>query len=96
MAVRRQRKKIVANVSCPTTVPASNKNMQGVDPHDQLRAKFALSLRHGFTKYYITHQLAHMDIGIINAFIYFFLANPHLKKRKATEDERWKASQSTL
>jgi hypothetical protein len=41
--VQRKCKKLVATVSCPTTVPTYNKNMPGVDRHDQLRAKYALS-----------------------------------------------------
>jgi hypothetical protein len=82
MMVRRQRKKLVANVSCLITVPAYSKNMQGVDHHDQLQSKFVLSSRHGFKKYYIIHQLAQMDIGITHACIYHVLANPQLKKKE--------------
>jgi hypothetical protein len=77
-----QRKKLLANVSCPTTVPAYNKNMQGVDCHGQLRIKIDLSSRHGFKKYYITHQLAQMDIGNTHACTYQFLANPQIKKKE--------------
>jgi hypothetical protein len=56
--------------------------MQYVDLHEQLWAKFALSLRHGFKKYSIIHPLAQMDIDITNTCIYPFLANPHLKKKE--------------
>jgi hypothetical protein len=50
-----------------------------------------LASHHGFKKYYITHQLSQVDIGITNAGIYFSLANPHLKnkegqRRKFNED----------
>jgi hypothetical protein len=34
---------------------------------DLLCPKFALSSRHGFKKYFITHQFFQMDIGITNA-----------------------------
>jgi hypothetical protein len=59
-----------------------NDGMQGVDRHDQLRSKIALASHHGFMKYYVTHQLAQVDIGITNAGIYFSLAHPHLKKEE--------------
>jgi hypothetical protein len=49
--VRCQCKKVVDNVSCPKTVPACNKNMQGMNHCDQFRAKIALSSRHGIKKY---------------------------------------------
>jgi hypothetical protein len=58
-----------------------NDGMGGVDRHDQLRSKFALSSRHGFKKYYVTHQLAQVDIGITNAGIYISLVHPHLKNK---------------
>jgi hypothetical protein len=78
-------------IPCPRAIPMYNDGMQGMDRHDQLRLKFALSSRHGFKKYYVTHQLAQVGIGIKNAGIYFSLAHPHLKnkegqQRKVNED----------
>jgi hypothetical protein len=82
MIIQRQLKKHVAHMSCPTTAPAYTTTLQGVDHHYQLRAKFALSSRHGFNKYYTTHQLAQMDIGITTTCIYYFFTNPHPKKKE--------------
>jgi hypothetical protein len=54
-----------------------------VDHHDQLRSKFALASHHGFKKYYVTHQLAQVDIGITNEGIYFSLVHPHFKNKES-------------
>jgi hypothetical protein len=81
MTVQRKHNKFVTTVSCQLTIPDYNKNMQGVDWHDKLRAKYDLSSIHRFKRYYITHQLAKMDIGITNSCIYHALANPKLKKK---------------
>jgi hypothetical protein len=70
-------------VPCPLAIPNYNNNMQGVHRHDQLPSRFALVSQHGFKKYYITHQLAQIDMGITNTSIYYFKANPHLKKEGA-------------
>jgi hypothetical protein len=72
-------------------IPMYNDGMQGVDRHNQLRSKFALASRRGLKRYYVTHQLAQVDIGITNVAIYFSLAHPHLKnkegqRRKFNED----------
>jgi hypothetical protein len=56
--------------------------MQCVDGHDQLRSRFALASRHVFKKYYITHQLAQLDICITNAGILYFKAHPELKNKE--------------
>jgi hypothetical protein len=69
-------------VPCLLAVPNYNNNMQEVDRHDQLRSRFILASRHRFKKYYITHQLPQMDMGITNAAICYFEANPHLKKKE--------------
>jgi hypothetical protein len=55
--------------------------IQGVYRHDKLRSKFALAARHGFKKYYVTHQLAQCDIGITNTGIYNFLDTIILKTK---------------
>jgi hypothetical protein len=69
-------------IPCPLSIFNYTNNMQGVDCHDQLRSRFALASRHGFKKYYITMQLAQIDMGITNAAILLLDANPHLKKKK--------------
>jgi hypothetical protein len=89
--VWRQRGAAKLQIPCPRAIPMYNDGMRGVDHHDQLRSKFALASRHGFKKYYVTHQLAQVDIEIKNAGIYFSLAHPHLKnkegqRRKFNED----------
>jgi hypothetical protein len=80
--VTRQRGSRQMEVTCHLAIPNYNNDMQGVDHHEQLRSRFTLASRLGFKKYYITHQLAQMDMGITNADIYYFEANPHLKKRE--------------
>jgi citrate lyase beta subunit len=49
-------------IPCPRAIPMYNDVIQGVDRHDQLRSKFALASRHGFKKYYVTHQSGQVDI----------------------------------
>jgi hypothetical protein len=63
-----------------------------VDRHDQLRSTFALASHHGFKKYCIMQHLAQVDIGIINAGIYFSLANIYFKNK---EDQRRKFNEDT-
>jgi hypothetical protein len=75
----------------PLTVPKNNNGMQVVDRHDQLQSRFALASRHGFKKYYITHQLTQLDIGITNAGILYFESHPQLKNK---EDQRRKFNES--
>jgi hypothetical protein len=89
--VRLQRGAAKLQIPCPRAIPMYNDGIQGVDRHDQLRSKFALASRHGFKKYYVTHQLAQVDIGITIVGINFSLAHPHLKnkegqRRKFNED----------
>jgi hypothetical protein len=55
-----------------------NPGMQAVDRHDQLRAKFSLSKRHLFKKYYVKLALGLMDMAIVNANIPWKLVNPQL------------------
>jgi hypothetical protein len=78
-------------IPCPRAIHIYSDGMKGVDRHDQLRSTFALASCHDFKKYYITHHLTQVDIGITNAGIYFSLAHPHLKnkegqRRKFNED----------
>jgi hypothetical protein len=56
--------------------------MQGVDRHDQLRAAFALTKRHGFKKWYVKMWLALIDIALTYASICYFLKNSELKKKE--------------
>jgi hypothetical protein len=69
-------------VPAPKTVKAYNAYMQGVDHHDQLRANFALTKRHGSKKWYVKMWLALIDIALTNARICYFLVNPELKKKE--------------
>jgi hypothetical protein len=69
-------------IPCMCAIPMYNDVMQGVGRHDQLRSKFALASLRGFKKYYVTHQLAEVGIGITNAGIYFSLAYPHLNNKE--------------
>jgi hypothetical protein len=82
-------------VMCPLAIPNYNTNMQGVDHHDQLGSMFSLSYRHVFKNYYITHPLAHMDMGITNAAIYYFEDTPHLKKGRVPVSLSLRTPQST-
>jgi hypothetical protein len=89
--VWKQRGAAKLQIPCPRAIPMYNDGMQGVDRHDQLRSKFALASHRGFKKNSVTHQLAQVDIGIINACIYLSLEHPHLKnkegqRRKFNED----------
>jgi hypothetical protein len=70
------------DVPAPKTVKAYNAYIQGVDRHDQLRATFALTKRHGFKKWYVKMWLALIDIALTNASICYFLANLELKKKE--------------
>jgi hypothetical protein len=79
--VWRQRGAAKVQIPRPRAIPMYNDGMQGVDCHDQLRSTFALASRHCFKKYYITHQLSQVDIGITNAGIYLSLANTHLNNK---------------
>jgi hypothetical protein len=69
-------------ITCHLAIPNYKKNMQGFDRHYHCCSRFTLSSRHGFKKYYITHQLAQIDMGITNNAIYYVEANPHLKKKE--------------
>jgi hypothetical protein len=71
-----------ARRASPKTVKAYNAYMQVVDRHDQLRATFALTKRHGFKKWYVKIWLALIDIALTNASICYFLVNPELKKKE--------------
>jgi hypothetical protein len=70
------------DVPAPNTVKAYNAYMQGVDQHDQLRALFSLTKRHGFKKRYVNMWLALINIAFTNASICYLLANPELKKKE--------------
>jgi hypothetical protein len=70
------------DVPAPKTVKAYNAYRQCVDRHDQLRATFALTKRHGFKKWYIKIWLALIDITLNNASICYFLENLELKKKE--------------
>jgi hypothetical protein len=65
------------NVTAPIAIKKYNHGMQAVDRHDQLRAKFSLSKRHLFKKYYVKLALGLMDMAIVNANIHWNLVNPH-------------------
>ena len=82
--VKRRVGNVETNVCAPLCLKRYNKMMQGVDRHDQLRAKFSLVGRHGFKKYYVKIILGLMDMAITNAYIHFKMANPEkCKHRKA-------------
>jgi hypothetical protein len=80
--VSRQIGKDKRDILDPKTVKAYNAYMQGVGRHDQLRATFALTNRHGFKKRYIKIWLALIDIALTNTSICYFLATPELKKKE--------------
>jgi hypothetical protein len=89
---KRHGRMLSANVAAPNfkhppplAIPKYNNVMQGVDRHDQLRSRFALASRHGFKKYYITHQLAQLDMGITHAGILQFEAHPELKNKEGQQ-----------
>jgi hypothetical protein len=54
-------------VKAPEIVLNYNKGMDGVDRHDQYRAKFSLCSCHGFKKYNVKLYLALLDMCITNA-----------------------------
>lgn len=70
--VGRERKTIEA----PVSIKNYNAYMQAVDRHDQLRAVFSLSARHGFKKYYHKIGLGLIDMAIVNAWIHYKLVHP--------------------
>jgi hypothetical protein len=70
------------DVPAPNTAKAYTAYMQGVDRHDQLRALFSLTNRHGFKKWYVKMWLALIDIALTNASICYLLANPELRKKE--------------
>jgi hypothetical protein len=80
--VWRQRGAAKLQIACPREIRMYNDGMQGADCYDQLRSTFALASRHGFKKYYVTHHLAQVDIGIANEGIYLCLAHTHLKNKE--------------
>jgi hypothetical protein len=80
--VSRQIGKDKRDVVLQKTVKSYNAYIQGIDRHDQLRATFTLTKRHGFNKWYVKTWLALIDIAFTNASICYFLANPDLKKKE--------------
>ena len=54
-------------VKAPEVVLSYNKGMDGVDRHDQYRAKFSLCSCHGFKKYHVKLYLALLDMCLTNA-----------------------------
>jgi hypothetical protein len=58
-------------VSAPMAVANYNKFMGGVDRHDRLRSTFSLCKRHKFKKYYVKLLLFIIDIGMMNAWVYY-------------------------
>lgn len=57
------------DVPAPSCIKEYNKNMQGVDRHDQLRARFSVADGHSFQKWYKKLGLAVIDIARVNAFL---------------------------
>lgn len=55
--------------SAPTAIKEYNQSMQGVDRHDQLRARFSLANGHSFKKWHKKLALALIDIARVNAFL---------------------------
>lgn len=53
----------------PLCVKNYNSNMQGVDRHDQLRARFSVADGHSFEKWHKKLSLAIIDIAQCNAFV---------------------------
>jgi hypothetical protein len=80
--VPRQVEKEKNEVPAPETVNAYNAYMQGVDRHDQLRALFSSTKRHGFKKWYVKMWLVLIYIALTNTSICYFLKNPELKKEE--------------
>ena len=74
-------------IKAPVAVKNYNKNMQGVDRHDQLRARFSLADRHQFKKYYVKLMLGLMDIALTNAWIAYKMVN--MKTMKPTKTWRY-------
>jgi hypothetical protein len=80
--VPRQVGRVKNEVPAPNNVKAYNAYMQGVDRHDQLRALFPLTKRHGFNNWYVKMLLALIYIALTNASICYFLVNSELKKKE--------------
>jgi len=62
-------------VPAPEIVCNYNKYTGGIDGSDRLRATFSLGKQHKFKKYYVKLMLFLVDIALINAWIYYQMAN---------------------
>jgi len=63
-------------INAPVAIKEYNTHMQGVDRHDQLRARFSLASGHSFKRWYKKLALAMIDIARVNAHLTQLLVRP--------------------